>query len=102
MTQVWGLLTFRGQEMESAWSKQLVSKIVGALSPVNHRRLHQGCGVNKKWCHPNNVTVKQKHCSHAVKILTIGVRPDFLLREFFARARYNCVHASVSQSKWSS
>ena len=38
--------------------------------------------VIKKWSHPNNVTVKRKRCSPAVEILTVGIPPYYLPREF--------------------
>ena len=38
--------------------------------------------VNKKWSHPNSVTVKHKRYSPAVEILTVGIRPYYLSREF--------------------
>ena len=37
---------------------------------------------NKKWSHPNSVTVKHKHCSPAVEILAVGIHPHYLPREF--------------------
>ena len=38
--------------------------------------------VNKKWSHPNNVAVKHKLRSPAVEILSVGIRPYYLPREF--------------------
>ena len=38
--------------------------------------------VNKKWSHPNTVTVKHKHCSPAVEMLAVSIHPYYLQREF--------------------
>ena len=38
--------------------------------------------VNEKWCHPNNVTVKNHSCNQNIEILTINLRPYYLPREF--------------------
>lgn len=38
--------------------------------------------VNQKWCHTNNVTVKHTSCSPCVEMLTLGMRPYYLPREF--------------------
>ncbi|KAK7483337.1 hypothetical protein BaRGS_00025397 [Batillaria attramentaria] len=41
-----------------------------------------GLFVSNKWCHPNNVSVKQVLCSPTVEFLTVSCRPYYLPREF--------------------
>ncbi|GFR67864.1 endonuclease domain of the non-LTR retrotransposon LINE-1 [Elysia marginata] len=38
--------------------------------------------VNTKWCSPHNIYVKHKHCDQHIELLTLSVRPYYLLREF--------------------
>ena len=38
--------------------------------------------VNKEWCHPANITVKQKVCTPHVELLCVAARPYYLPREF--------------------
>lgn len=38
--------------------------------------------VNEKWCHPNNVHVKQQMCTPDLEMLTVILRPYYLPREF--------------------
>ena len=41
-----------------------------------------GVYVNKKYCHPNNITVEHRSCSPNVEILILSLRPYNLPREF--------------------
>ncbi|GFS20055.1 endonuclease domain of the non-LTR retrotransposon LINE-1 [Elysia marginata] len=38
--------------------------------------------INEKWCHPNNVHVKQQLCTPDLEMLTVVLRPFYLPREF--------------------
>ena len=38
--------------------------------------------VNKKWCHPNNTTMKYTHCSPVVEMMTVSACPYYLPRKF--------------------
>lgn len=38
--------------------------------------------VNKKWCHPDNATIKRYSCSTYIEVLTVSLRPYYLPREF--------------------
>ncbi|XP_071843761.1 uncharacterized protein [Apostichopus japonicus] len=38
--------------------------------------------VNNRWCHPNNAILKGHFCSPNIEILTVGLRPYYIPREF--------------------
>ena len=38
--------------------------------------------INKQWCHQNNITIKHKAVSPNLEIMTLGLRPYYLPREF--------------------
>ena len=38
--------------------------------------------VNKRWCHPGHVTVKEKICTKDIELLAVSFRPYYLPREF--------------------
>lgn len=38
--------------------------------------------VNKRWCNPGHVTIKDKLCSKDIELLAISMRPYYLPREF--------------------
>lgn len=37
--------------------------------------------INKRWCHPGNISVKKRICCPDVELLAVGLRPYYLPRE---------------------
>ena len=38
--------------------------------------------VNKRWCNPGHITVKEQRCTKNIELLTISTRPYHLVQEF--------------------
>lgn len=43
--------------------------------------------VKLRWCNPGHICVKERVCNPNIKLLAIGLRPDYLPREFTSVVR---------------
>ena len=49
---------------------------------VGRRRVALALYVSERWCNPGLVSVKERFCTPDIELLTAGMRPYYLPREF--------------------